>query len=135
MAPGDHIQLGPITQFNTVLVKSHDEPQQPDHGIECTRQDEQRPGRHGAPAATGEWQRGHRAVRPRNRPPEDATCRKGRPGTYQRHLKIFTAREITSTPTMSEVASSVIIISFIHGLIADTSGGLTDVAVEKAKWK
>ncbi len=53
----------------------------------------------------------------------------------QRHLKMFTAREITSTPTMSEVASSVIIISFIHGLIADTSGGLTDVAVEKAKWK
>ena len=26
--------VGPITQFNTVLVKSHDEPQQPDHGLE-----------------------------------------------------------------------------------------------------
>jgi len=79
--------------------------------------------------------RGHRAVRPRTRPPEDATCRRGRSGIYQRHLKMFTAREITSTPTMSEIASSVITISFIHGLIADTSGGLTDVAVEKAKWK
>ena len=32
--PETHIQLGPITQFNTVLVKSHDEPQQPDHGLE-----------------------------------------------------------------------------------------------------
>jgi len=33
-SPETHIQLGPITQFNTVLVKSHDEPQQPDHGLE-----------------------------------------------------------------------------------------------------
>src|SRR5450631_3944502 len=56
-------------------------------------------------------------------------------GAYQRHLKMFTAREMTSTTTMSEVASSAIIISFIHGLIADTSGGLNDVAVEKEKWK
>ena len=34
---------------------------------------------------------------------------------------------------MSEVASSAITVSFIHGLIADTSGGLNDVAVEKEK--
>ena len=33
-SPETHIQVGPITQFNTVLVKSHDAPQQPDHGLE-----------------------------------------------------------------------------------------------------
>jgi len=34
LRPETHIQLGVITQFNTVLVRSHDEVQQPDHGIE-----------------------------------------------------------------------------------------------------
>ncbi|HEY5247479.1 MAG TPA: sulfatase-like hydrolase/transferase [Dermatophilaceae bacterium] len=33
LRPETHIQLGVITQFNTVLVKSHDEPPQPEHGV------------------------------------------------------------------------------------------------------
>ena len=33
LRPETHIQLGVITQFNTVLVKSHDVPPQPDHGV------------------------------------------------------------------------------------------------------
>jgi len=48
---------------------------------------------------------------------------------------MFTARATTRSATTSEIASSAIIISFIHGLIADTSVGLNAVAVAKAKWK
>jgi arylsulfatase len=33
LRPETHIQLGVITQFNTVLVKSHDAPPHPDHGV------------------------------------------------------------------------------------------------------
>ena len=32
--PQTSLQIGPITQFVTSLVKPHDEPQQPHHGIE-----------------------------------------------------------------------------------------------------
>jgi hypothetical protein len=42
---------------------------------------------------------------------------------------MFTARETTSTATTSEIASSAIIMSFAHGLIAETSVGLNAVAV------
>lgn len=48
---------------------------------------------------------------------------------------MLTARATTNNATMSEIASSAIIINFIHGLIADTSVGLNAVAVAKAKWK
>jgi hypothetical protein len=55
--------------------------------------------------------------------------------TYRSHFKMLTARATTNNATMSEIASSAIIINFIHGLIADTSVGLNAVAVAKAKWK
>ncbi len=43
---------------------------------------------------------------------------------------MFTARATTSTPTTREIASSVIVMSFAHGLIAETSVGLNATAVE-----
>ena len=51
------------------------------------------------------------------------------------HFKMFTARATTSKATTSEIASSAIIISFIHGRIAETSVGLNAVAVANEKWK
>lgn len=57
-------------------------------------------------------------------------------GPYvQYHFKMFTARATTSKATISEIASSAIIISFIHGRIAETSVGLNAVAVANEKWK
>ena len=53
----------------------------------------------------------------------------------QDHFKMFTARATTSNATTSEIASSVIIISFIHGRMAETSVGLKAVAVANEKWK
>ena len=44
------------------------------------------------------------------------------------YLKMFTARETTSTATTSEIASSDIIMSLAQGLIAETSVGLKAVA-------
>jgi len=51
------------------------------------------------------------------------------------HFKMFTARATTSKATISEIASSAIIISFIHGRMAETSVGLNAVAVANEKWK
>lgn len=51
------------------------------------------------------------------------------------HLRMLTALATTSRATTSEIASSAIIISFIQGLMAETSVGLKAVAVAKAKWK
>ena len=45
------------------------------------------------------------------------------------YFKMFTALATTSSATSSEIASSVIIMSFAHGLIAETSVGLNAVAV------
>ena len=50
------------------------------------------------------------------------------PGTSHGYLKMFTARETTSTATTSEIASWAIIMSFAQGLIAETSVGLNAVA-------
>ena len=49
-------------------------------------------------------------------------------GSAAGYLKMFTAREMTSTATTSEIASSNIIMSFAQGLIAETSVGLKAVA-------
>jgi hypothetical protein len=46
---------------------------------------------------------------------------------------MFTARETTSSATTSEIASSAIIMSFAHDLIAETSVGLNAVAVVKER--
>jgi hypothetical protein len=54
-------------------------------------------------------------------------------GTHRPHFKMLTARATTNKATMSEIASSAIIINFIHGLIAETSVGLNAVAVANAK--
>ncbi len=51
------------------------------------------------------------------------------------HFKMFTARATTNKATTSEIASSAIIISFIHGRMAETSVGLNAVAVANEKWK
>ena len=51
----------------------------------------------------------------------------------RRHFRMFTARATTSNATTSEMASSAIIISFIHGRIAETSVGLNAVAVANEK--
>jgi hypothetical protein len=51
------------------------------------------------------------------------------------HLKRFTARATTRIPTTSEIASSAIIMTFAHGLIAETSVGLNAVAVLKDRCK
>ena len=56
-------------------------------------------------------------------------------GLVQAHFKMFTARATTSKATTSEIASSAIIISFIHGRMAETSVGLKAVAVANEKWK
>ena len=61
-------------------------------------------------------------------PPEDR-------GALHGHFRMFTARATTKRATISEIASSAIIMSFVHGLIAETSVGLKAVAVAKAKWK
>jgi hypothetical protein len=44
---------------------------------------------------------------------------------------MFTARAITRIPTIIEIASSVIIMSFAHGFIAETSVGLNAIEVLK----
>jgi len=55
----------------------------------------------------------------------------GRPddqrGRY--YLRIFTALATTRIPTATEIISSAIIVSFAHGLIAETSVGLNAIAV------
>jgi hypothetical protein len=55
----------------------------------------------------------------------------GRPddrrGRY--YLRIFTALATTRIPTATEIISSAIIMSFAHGLIAETSVGLNAIAV------
>ena len=58
-----------------------------------------------------------------------------KPPLIRHHFKMFTARATTSKATTSEMASSAIIISFIHGRIAETSVGLNAVAVANEKWK
>ena len=47
------------------------------------------------------------------------------------YFKILTARAITRIPTTMEIASSAIIMSFDHGLIAETSVVLNAVALLK----
>ena len=34
LLPQTHLQIGPIMQYVTTLVEAHDEPPDPDHGIE-----------------------------------------------------------------------------------------------------
>jgi hypothetical protein len=51
------------------------------------------------------------------------------------YLRMLTARETTRTATSSEIASSVIIMSFAQGLIAETSVGLNAVAVVNERWR
>jgi len=62
------------------------------------------------------------AYRPRPRP------RPSRPGRAG-YLRMLTALETTRIATSSEIASSAIIMSLAHGLIAETSVGLNAVAV------
>ncbi len=57
-----------------------------------------------------------------------------RPGPVS-YFRMLTARATTRIATTSEMASSAIIMSFAHGLTAETSVGLKAVAVAKAKWK
>ncbi len=53
----------------------------------------------------------------------------------ERYFRMLTARATTRMATTNEMASSAIIMSFIHGFTADTSVGLKAVAVANAKWK
>ena len=46
---------------------------------------------------------------------------------------MFTARATTRIPTTTEIASSAIIMSFAHGLIAETSVGLNAIAALKER--
>ncbi len=48
---------------------------------------------------------------------------------------MLTARATTRMATTSEMASSAIIISLAHGLMADTSVGLKAVAAWKERWR
>jgi len=45
------------------------------------------------------------------------------------YRRIFTARATTRIPTATEIIASAIIVSFAHGLIAETSVGLNAIAV------
>lgn len=54
-----------------------------------------------------------------------------RPRRECNYLRMLTARAITSSPTISEIASSAIIRSLAQGLMADTSDGLKAVAVRR----
>ena len=45
------------------------------------------------------------------------------------YFRILTARATTRIPTTSEIVSSAIIMSFAHGLIAETSVGLNAIEV------
>ena len=49
------------------------------------------------------------------------------------YLRMFTARATTRIPTTTEIASSAIIMSFAHGLIAETSVGLNAIAALKER--
>ena len=49
------------------------------------------------------------------------------------YFRMFTARAITRSPTTTEIAASTIIMSFAHGLIAETSVGLNAIAVSNDK--
>ena len=60
-------------------------------------------------------------ARPEHPPPRPPA---GGPRARRRYLRMFTARAITRRPTTSEIASSAIIRSLAHGLIAETSVGL-----------
>lgn len=51
------------------------------------------------------------------------------------YFRILTARATTRTPTTTEMASSAIIMSFAHGLTAETSVGLNASAVLKERCK
>ena len=51
------------------------------------------------------------------------------------YLRMLTALETTRIATSSEIASSVIIMSFAQGLIAETSVGLNAVAVVNERWR
>ena len=78
-----------------------------------------------------------RTINPTSTCPADGGKAKQGEGSAeaQNHFKMFTARATTSRATTSEIASSAIIISFIHGRIAETSVGLNAVAVANEKWK
>jgi hypothetical protein len=49
------------------------------------------------------------------------------------YLRMLTARATTRIPTTREIASSVIIMSLAHGLIAETSVGLNAIAALKER--
>jgi hypothetical protein len=53
--------------------------------------------------------------------------------TLRDYLRMFTARATTRIPTTTEIASSAIIMSFDHGLIAETSVGLNAIAALKER--
>lgn len=50
---------------------------------------------------------------------------------HRAYFRMFTARATTSIPTTREIDSSAIIMSFAHGLMAETSVGLNAIEVLK----